>query len=998
MAELTLNKLKNISIPFGDSKLGYDLYARVKLTSQTESTSTLKISFAVVSTATSFSDDSCLDVGLSTIGYYQPTWYVSGQPHTPSQGTLIPGQGLSIAEVKYWHDAAPRMNVKILAAVDTTAKYGEEIKNTKYWLEKDIDNFGGSLKSESELTWEDGFDPARQLKYTPKTKMALNIYKRSGSSRGASIGTSDTIVVNHGKNGKKRVTISVTQATISAIKPPYEYGSFLYTYIEPGGLQGVCAQGSKKIFKLYAEEEVKLSYTLKNKTQKSVDLPAVSNAIKQSTPNPFELDLKNGSAEVANTVKSTTVDGVTVKIYDSNSPIKVKLHCNNYINKHGGQLAYYFMILANNKFYLCQIGKQYKYYVVFSGDAFVRIHPNIELLSSLSNKNKLTCKLIILHFTYKSEANSVAIQKLLQTNNSENIDALLKYVKDNTKTFVDDSSDSFSLIPPSDCIPSFAKNNSSGAPAVDYCIYPITNFVTNWQIKRHNTDVSNIDFVPIAGINTTQKTSSLTSNDFRKYSFIDGKTTIGVSTYIRAVNSKYEQYDNTVLSQLIIHNNGDHSSPLSDNKYRYNNPEGPIYSSSDELYIQAYNSRGDSKILYPVDKDNNISNKFVLNNTGTKTLFASYNYSEPSMTLEGAIKAGSSSNMRKLSLTVTCTHTVIRDPVLVKGTNNDDVGKVNYAILYKINYINGTSENYALADPTDKEFAYTSGMNKTTVETVYNKLDTASDTFELKGENGSTIEFNYSEVKSIDYVLIWHDCFDKWKSQGTIPVNNQTYVTAVVNNEPVIQKASVDPEMVFMDVDLSTARMGFGKNSNSFIMMGPTASMYNTNPNFYPIRFFKDTIFLSDNLQIGYNPSLASGAQATNISLYGSFTFQNLTNASSGSVLMVDSSGTVKKQSSSRRYKTDIIYDIDSEKYHKQFDKLRPAEYKFIDAEDDITHLGFIAEDIASINPNIAVYDSENRPDNYSDRDMIALLCIELKRQSEKIKELEEKLLEKEKE
>lgn len=995
MAELTLNKLRNVSIPFGDSKLGYDLYARIKLTSQTESTSTLKISFAVVSTATSFSDDSCLDVGLSTIGYYQPTWYISGRPHPVTQGTLIPGQGLDLAEVKYWTDAAPRMNVKILAAVDTTAKYGEEIKNTKYWLEKDIDNFGGSLKDESERTWDDGLDPARQLKYTPKTKMPLNIYKRNGSSRGASIGTTDTIVVNHGKNGKKRVTISVTQASISAIKPPYEYDSFLYTYIE----QGVCAQANKKIFALYAEKDVNLSYTLKNKTQKYVDLPAVDTAIKQATSNPFDLDLKNSSAEVANTAKSTIVDGNTVKIYESNSPIKVNLHCNSYINKHGGKLAYYFMILANNKFYLCQINKSYKYYAVINSDTSVNIHPNIELLSSLSNKNKLTCKLIILHFTYNSEANSATIQKLLQTNNSENYDALLKYIKDNTKTFVDDSSDSFSLIPPSDCIPSFAKNTSSGAPLVDYCIYPITSFTTNWDIKRHNTDVSNIEFVPIAGINTTQKTSSLSSDDFRKYAFIDGKTTIGVSTYIRAVNSKYEQYDNTVLSQLIIHNKGDHSSPLSGNKYTYNNPEGPTYTSSDELYIQAYNSRGDSKILYPVDKESNVSNKFVLNTQGTKTLFASYNYSEPSMTLEGDIKSGSSSNMKKLALTVTCTHTVIRDPVLVKGTNNDDIGKVNYAILYKINYINGSSENYALADTTDREFAYTNGMNKTTVETVYNKLDTASDTFELKGENGSTIEFNYNEVKSIDYVLIWHDCFDKWKSQGTIPINNQTYVTAVVDNEPIIQKASVDPEMVFVDVDLSTARMGFGKNSDSFSMTGQNASMYNTNPNFYPIRFFKDTIFLSDNLQIGYNPSLASGGQYTNISLYGSLTFQNLNNSSaSGSVLMVDSTGTVKKQSSSRRYKTDIIYDIDSEKYHKQFDELRPAEYKFIDAEDDVTHLGFIAEDIASINPNIAVYDNKNRPDNYSDRDMIALLCIELKRQSEKIKELEEKLLENEKE
>ena len=131
-------------------------------------------------------------------------------------------------------------------------------------------------------------------------------------------------------------------------------------------------------------------------------------------------------------------------------------------------------------------------------------------------------------------------------------------------------------------------------------------------------------------------------------------------------------------------------------------------------------------------------------------------------------------------------------------------------------------------------------------------------------------------------------------------------------------------------------------------------------------------------------------------------------NANNTALMYNTDNGRFEYNASSRRYKEDIDYNIDNEEYHKQFEKIKVVKYNYKptkDSENDeesvnkITdhtphNLGFIAEDLDEINKDLVVYNKEEVPENYKDRDMLALLYIEVKRQNEKIKELEAEIAE----
>ena len=131
-----------------------------------------------------------------------------------------------------------------------------------------------------------------------------------------------------------------------------------------------------------------------------------------------------------------------------------------------------------------------------------------------------------------------------------------------------------------------------------------------------------------------------------------------------------------------------------------------------------------------------------------------------------------------------------------------------------------------------------------------------------------------------------------------------------------------------------------------------------------------------------------------------------------GTALAIGSQGDIVKQSSSRRFKSDIEYVTNTSEYHNALMNMKPATFKVNSDKNGVTKLGMIAEDVAEV-CNIAAieeyepvyedkkgevdtnkdirkpisFDKTGNVENYDDRAVITMLVMEVQRLN---KELEE--------
>ena len=103
----------------------------------------------------------------------------------------------------------------------------------------------------------------------------------------------------------------------------------------------------------------------------------------------------------------------------------------------------------------------------------------------------------------------------------------------------------------------------------------------------------------------------------------------------------------------------------------------------------------------------------------------------------------------------------------------------------------------------------------------------------------------------------------------------------------------------------------------------------------------------------------------------------------------INSAGYIIKNTSSRRYKNSIDYDLNYEDYHNQLMQLKPCTFKYNEQPDEL-QLGLIAEDVEEINSNIVVHEQNGAPDGLKDRDLITLLIIESQKKDKEIAALKE--------
>ena len=101
--------------------------------------------------------------------------------------------------------------------------------------------------------------------------------------------------------------------------------------------------------------------------------------------------------------------------------------------------------------------------------------------------------------------------------------------------------------------------------------------------------------------------------------------------------------------------------------------------------------------------------------------------------------------------------------------------------------------------------------------------------------------------------------------------------------------------------------------------------------------------------------------------------------------------GRVLRSTSSMRYKRDVEDHTDEAAY-RWLDQARPVSFYGLNDEDPGQALGFIAEEVDTVEPRYITYDEEGRPDGVQYASIVSTLTKICQLQEQRIKALEEKL------
>lgn len=107
-----------------------------------------------------------------------------------------------------------------------------------------------------------------------------------------------------------------------------------------------------------------------------------------------------------------------------------------------------------------------------------------------------------------------------------------------------------------------------------------------------------------------------------------------------------------------------------------------------------------------------------------------------------------------------------------------------------------------------------------------------------------------------------------------------------------------------------------------------------------------------------------------------------------GSALLMNSSGQIGTVVSSRQFKENISYNVDSSAIFK----LNPATFNLKTDKNKTKRSGLIAEEVHEIMPELVTYDDQNKPFSVQYHELPVLLLNEIKKLSKRMDALEKKI------
>jgi hypothetical protein len=257
-----------------------------------------------------------------------------------------------------------------------------------------------------------------------------------------------------------------------------------------------------------------------------------------------------------------------------------------------------------------------------------------------------------------------------------------------------------------------------------------------------------------------------------------------------------------------------------------------------------------------------------------------------------------------------------------------------------------------------------------------------------------------------------------------IKVNSQGFAGLILNGDTANTAGEAGGAYIWLrqDAAATTATIALtqiaGENGRGGTLTGSTANaLVLSHANNYPIEFGingqvlmeVDTdaslkFYTTDNIYCG---NIGTGAGNDNLYVTGddilflesggggtanvvrSLTTYN-NGSASGANVFINSAGTLFRSTSSMRYKKDVTTLDDS--IADRILTCRPIKYKSINPKEvpiDWTYYGFIAEEVALIEPRLVTYDQNNEPDGVQYDRFVPLLLNLIQRQQTRIQILE---------
>ena len=813
------------------------------------------------------------------------------------------------------------------------------------------------------------------------------------------------IIVNHGTNGKKTLTIRLDSLKIS----PYLDGNWNIRDREDSRIENR-GNGYYRIIwsrgeLLYQDEDLNTSKSI------SFILPDFDVNVSKSID--WSLNLTDRAAEIA---------------YDYEDPITKRNPITKDVlevtaNHSLGYSVYVLPIIicGSNRYNVrAYVNNTFNDIIEYpSGiETTYTLRPDQSMLTEFTNVKTKNVTLLLYHY------NSNAIKK----------DTIFKYKDDDAlrslNGFIGTASDTFDLTIPYDDRPTILDSTAmlstrkQGSSTMDTNVirnkrkhvYSITDYITEWSepATTNITKAESIQYTPVSTSIVNAK--ALPESDFRKYALITGKSRIGVEAQFTSVNSKYIDKDFTKITKIELKAN-DNIFKIAEFVNDMNGTDFCIesvpFTKCAPIAISLHNGRNDN-----IEEVIGSGTSTYAGRTGSGSypwnhLISMFNYDPPTAQLDvdlrTVIRGGQNTLMPLVKLSIT--HSSICDPYrYVSGllydessdeyaTAHTDFGEVTYKLYYKLIYSDGSDSGYNLTNiqGTTKNVLYDT-IKAYNIQCVDNiGFDDDIEILRQIGSSTTNINFgkdNDRDPVQIEFILIWHDSFVSRSLTNSYPV--------CINNTAQQQEqlTTLNPTEVFIDVDVEHMGIGVGDNYDYTVGSNIKNGLSVSNIDDTPLTSFKNVIVNWDSvfMRNTYFKYAAYFYDGININL------GTANNGNNNSVVYNTETGRLEYLASSRRYKEDINYDIDMESYHKQFEKIKVVKFNYKQKgdnnieENSIEHtphnLGFIAEDLDEINKDLVVYNKEEIPENYKDRDMLALLYIEVKRQNEKIKELETEIAE----
>lgn len=313
--------------------------------------------------------------------------------------------------------------------------------------------------------------------------------------------------------------------------------------------------------------------------------------------------------------------------------------------------------------------------------------------------------------------------------------------------------------------------------------------------------------------------------------------------------------------------------------------------------------------------------------------------------------------------------------VKVKGSTDYPYSSLSGSSLY---FYLSNSDNYSILSSTNDISFRRNGKSKLTITDAGVKFSNVTESFTIGKNSDSSISYNTISTDQVWFMGQGNNAALTYEPSGPytklmLKVNGTESLSCYssytkINEELVVPKISSGSDSNPIDISSNIRRGTSGTRwslSNSQLFM----SYYYSDAHYDVTLGHGDadglvvkridssnTSYGDVRITDGGHGSIVIGASISDGNGPGHTTIMMDNWLDAGGTPVVVNNNYICRESSSRRYKKDINYDIDSNKIISNLEKLSPVTFRYKSSSSPYTQLGLIAEDVELVDDNLVNY------------------------------------------